>query len=50
IKLMKKSLVDLPTVLFYLLVVASTLIFSLSPIIVVIIAILFGIVVQGKEK
>ncbi|HPB42621.1 MAG: chromate transporter [Sphaerochaeta sp.] len=47
IKLMKKSLVDLPTVLFYLLVVASTLMFSLSPIIVVIVAILFGIVVQN---
>ncbi len=51
IKLMKKSLVDLPTVMLYLVVVASTLLFSLSPIIVVIVAILFGIVVQNiKHK
>lgn len=50
IKLMKKSLVDLPTILLYLLVVASALIFSLSPIIIVIIAILFGITVQNVKE
>lgn len=47
IRLMKKSLVDLPTILLYLLVVASTVLFSLSPVIVVLVAILFGIVVQN---
>jgi len=51
IKLMKKSLVDLPTILLFLVVVASSLACSISPIIVVIVAILFGIAVQNiKHK
>ncbi|MFA5698647.1 MAG: chromate transporter [Sphaerochaeta sp.] len=51
IRLMKKALIDVPTILFYLVVVGATFFFALSPIIVVIAAIVFGIGIQNsKEK
>ncbi|NBK21643.1 MAG: chromate transporter [Spirochaetia bacterium] len=50
ITLAKKSLIDIPTVLLYLAVVLSTFFLSVSPIVVVIFAICFGLSVQKMKR
>ena len=50
ITLSKKSLIDLPTVLLYLSTVSLTLAFSLSPLVVVPFAILYGLAVQRVKR
>nr|WP_321264130.1 chromate transporter [uncultured Sphaerochaeta sp.] len=50
ITLSKKSLIDLPTVLLYLATVSLTLAFSLSPLVVVPFAILWGLAVQRIKR
>lgn len=50
ITLSKKSLIDLPTVLLYLATVSLTLAFSLSPLVVVPFAILYGLAVQRIKR
>jgi chromate transporter len=50
ITLSKKSLIDLPTVLLYLATVSLTLTFSLSPLVVVPFAILYGLAVQRIKR
>ncbi len=50
ITLSKKSLIDFPTVLLYIATVAATLVFSLSPLIVVPFAILYGLAVQRVKR
>jgi chromate transporter len=48
--LSKKSLIDVPTVLLYVATVAATLAFSLSPLMVIPAAILYGLVVQRLKR
>ena len=48
--LAKKSLIDIPTVLLFLATVAATLFFSVSPIIVVVFAILYGLTVKQIRR
>ncbi len=50
ITLAKKSLIDLPTILLYAIVVLSTFFFSISPILVVLFAIFFGLSVQTIKR
>nr|WP_319474954.1 chromate transporter [uncultured Sphaerochaeta sp.] len=50
ITLSKKSLIDLPTVFLYLTTVSLTLAFSLSPLVVVPFAILYGLAVQRIKR
>ncbi|MEA5028117.1 MAG: chromate transporter [Sphaerochaeta associata] len=50
LSLAKKSLIDLPTVLFYLAVVLSTFFLSVSPVVIVLFAIFFGLSVQGVKR
>ncbi len=50
ITLYKKSIVDLPTLLLCLLTVIGTLFLALSPIVFVIVGILFGIGVQSLKR
>lgn len=48
--LAKKSLIDIPTILLYVLVVVSTFIFAVSPILVILFAIFFGLSVQKMKR
>lgn len=48
--LAKKSLIDIPTILLYLLVVVSTFFFAVSPILIVVFAIFFGLSVQKIKR
>lgn len=50
VTLAKKSLIDIPTILLYLLVVLSTFFFALSPIVVIAVAVCFGISVQKMKR
>jgi chromate transporter len=50
ITLAKKSLIDVPTILLYLAVVISTFFFALSPILIVLFAIFFGLCVQAVKR
>ncbi|MGH0052607.1 MAG: chromate transporter [Sphaerochaetaceae bacterium] len=50
ITLSKKSLIDIPTIALYLLTVAAMLFFSLSPLIVVPVAILYGLLVKRIKR
>ncbi len=50
LSLSKKSLMDLPTSIFYLITVAAMLLFSLSPLIVVPVAIIYGLMVRRIQR
>lgn len=50
LSLSKKSLIDLPTRIFYLATVAAMLMFSLSPLVVVPIAIIFGLLLRSIKR
>lgn len=50
ITLYKKSIVDLPTLLLCLATVVGTIFFNLSPIVFVVVGIVFGLVVQNLKR
>lgn len=50
ITLAKKSLIDIPTILLYLSVVVCTFFFAVSPILVVLFSVFFGLCVQKMKR